>query len=171
MPAEFSGGTPDVAFDAHSDDEPAHAVQVEQFDFNSLDSLADLIRDCEVTGEQPWNVVREIFRDDIDALVLEGIRTYRDILAPSSRRKMAEAQLEWAIGESLVHDTKSLSELARRFGVSKQAFVQGAEQYRELLGIRAQTKRTDDAKRRMSRNNIRHSKSRNTRAFAKMFDR
>ena len=167
---EHSGGCPDVGFESPAEGEPGVPVRIASFDFASVDSLADLIRDCEITGERPWDVVREIFRDDINALVLAGIRTYRDILAPSSRRRMAEAQLEWAIGESLVHDTKSLSELARRFGVSKQAFVQGAEQYRDLLGIRAQTKRTHESKQRMSRNNIRHKRPRNARYLTTMLN-
>jgi hypothetical protein len=76
-------------------------------------------------------------------------------ICSSPNRALAVDQIKWACGLA-AFENHNLGELARVHGLSKQAFQQGAEQYRDVLpGMRSQSARTEQAREKMSLRNYR----------------
>ena len=160
--SEFSGGAPKfgtvpaplvrglsfVSFEV---------VPVTEWQPDSIDKVGDVIAEQRHKGIDLTPLLLCGTIPEINAAVARAVWKTLATIRSAPNRALAVDQIAWASGLSLFENT-NLSALARLHGLSKQAFQQGAEQYREVLpGMRSQSARTDEAREKMSLRNFRQS--------------
>lgn len=100
---EHAGGTPTIGFD--TDSHASFPVAIQDFDYDAIDG-------CEPQPEER----------DRAAYAVKHLLT---IIIQSPNPGMKAHQIAWATGLTVV-DAEQLGDLCNRYGVSKQAFHQGA---------------------------------------------
>lgn len=153
---EHAGGPPPSAFIpiTHWGEENFEIHPIVVPDVAARDRLSDRIREVEDRGEDPVAFCLSLLAPALYEALGNGIRRIFALISESQNPLLAIDQLRWASGAAL-RDGQTIGDLARRHGIAKQAFQQGAKPYRALLAIRSQTARTDEARQRMSLRNSR----------------
>lgn len=154
MNLEHAGGAPESALE--SDTRRSSHVGVIQSDVNGLDSPRDRIFEAVYSGN--WAGVLDVMQGESEKHAVEAIVRLCDIIQRERRPRLAIAQLSWITGMSAA-DGKTVSELAKIHGVSKQAFQQGAAKLMKRLALRKSTHlRSEEARKNMSAANKRNTK-------------
>lgn len=139
-----------------SADDHAANIQIEHFDFSSLDSLDDRIREELEEHGTARHVVEQLMSFHRDDGRREGMMTVIALLWPKKKAYLALRQLAFAAGLNILAG-KTGPELAAECGVSKQDFKQGADRFRKELGLRrTRTMRQEDGCEKMKLTNFRH---------------
>lgn len=147
-----------VEYDDH--DQP-HTVAVEEFKLPK-DSLRSVLAEI-IAAKKPdtWTInqvcalVMDMSKEDESAIKAEGVRDFLTLVMSHPRKVLALYQAAFATG---MLPEKTGPELAKKCGVSKQDFQQGADKMIEELSMRhTRTMRNDDAKRNMRISNYRHA--------------
>jgi hypothetical protein len=152
-------GTP-IAFESFSDEE-SFPVPITFQDHSGLDSLEDQAREALAAGRPIASIVdsmlREFERENAQRLRAEAVKLVLAEILSSENAAMSA----WALAFTCnLHLLQGLSgpEIAKRFGVRKQAFFQLVKQHRANLGLSIQVPnmRSAEARARMRARNFRH---------------
>jgi len=122
----------------------------------ATDKLSELIEDHVQTGGDVRELLLQILNPEIRELTATALRKMLSFIRCERKPRLAADQIAWVCGLALV-EGETIGTLAKRHGISKQAFQQGAERFRALLRIRSQTRRSDEAREKMSKRNHRRS--------------
>lgn len=142
-----------IAVEWHED--RAEAIPITHFDFGSLDSVEDQIRQHLADGSLReflglW-LESELSRDRA-----ETINRILSIPVTSKKPGLAVIQLGFAAGLLLAAE-KTGTQWAKEFGISKEAFQEGVDFYRRELRLRVtRYTRDQDARENMRVKNFRH---------------
>lgn len=150
---EFSGGRPPVGWAGGA------LSSVTEWKPEEIDQLSELICDHLATGGRIEDLLLEVMHVEIRAQMATAVRRALRFIRESAKPALTADQLAWVCGMSLM-DGEALGKLAKRHGISKQAFQQGAEQLRTQLYDtgRSQTARPETARKHMRENNSRRTK-------------
>ena len=135
-----------------TDDAGGHHVdRMESFDFDSLDSLKDQIREALAQGDGALkSLITNLITDQGHERSNEAIARIICLIADARRPRLIADQLAWVSGMS-INGGMSMPALAHRNHVTKQAFSQAALRLARKLGIRkSRAMRTDAARRSMA---------------------
>jgi hypothetical protein len=144
-----------VAVEWSADDQPEN-IAVEHFDFSSLDTLDDQLRQELEERGTTRRVIDALLSFQRDEARREGIVMVIALLWPKKKAYLALRQLAFAAGLSILAG-KTGPELAKECGVSKQDFKQGADRFRKELGLRrTRTMRSIQGCEKMQLTNFRH---------------
>ncbi|HWN09736.1 MAG TPA: hypothetical protein VNO50_10795 [Pyrinomonadaceae bacterium] len=139
-------------------EDKAQAIQIEVFDFEHLDSLEDQVREHMAAGKPVSDLVKRLARLWMCKEKEEIISKLLSVIIQSKKPGLAATQLAFAAG---LYVTASVTgpELAKKHGISKEAFQQGVERLREELGLRqTRTMRDQKARDTMRQTNYRPGK-------------
>jgi len=156
MGKEFSGGCPKSAVIPLSSwaEESFTVEPVFEWDPGSLDYLSDIIKEKRRKGED----VKAFLIRAVKPLVMdELIAKFQNFLLLTGGSQLKRDQLDWVFEVSLMRG-ETIGDLAKKHGISKQAFQQGAEEFREAFNIRSQTSRDESARLKMRDRNKRNFK-------------
>lgn len=163
---EHSGGAPEVGYIPVSDwEDESFAVPIEHFDFAKLDKPEDYLIQIVLEsfrgafkGDLPTRVrgiLQSIVKRDCEAVVAAKLASFISIILEAKQPRMLAHQIVWATGMTTM-DGEPITKLAKRYGVSKQAFEQGAMRICEKLNLKpCRHMRDEQARRNMSRRNYR----------------
>ena len=136
-------------------EEIAHAVSVDQFNFEGLDRIEDQILEEIQQGRSVAGFIKGLAEQFMIRERLEVCSKLLALITTHRKPGLAADQLACAAGLYLTADIPWPA-LAKKHGVSKQAFEQGVERYRETLGLRkTRTMRDDQARHTMRQSNYR----------------
>lgn len=137
-------------------EEAGHVVdRVEQFDYDSLDSIDDRIREALKNGESVVVLVGQLIDYETSERVAQAISSVICYIADAEKPRLAADHVAWISGMR-IRQGQSLPQLAKKHGVSKQAFCQAALRLAKLMGIKqTRAMRSESAKAMMK---IRHYK-------------
>lgn len=140
-----------------SDGATPEAVATTGFDYPP-DTLADQIREA-IARDLPLEpIINAALEETAMQLRAEGMDAVLSILLGAANPRLAAAQLAFA-GGLHAQIGESGPQIAKRFGITKQAFQQGVEEFRKRLGLRkTRTMRSDEARARMASSNYRQRK-------------
>lgn len=153
---EHSGGTPEIGHISLSSwDEESFVVPIEHFKFDELDKPGDFIAEIVARGEDCEPTIKAFVEHCARIKVAGIVASLLDEFLKAKNPRMIAHQIVWAIGMTLL-DGESAAALAKRYGVSKQAFEQGALRVCSRLDLRpCRNMRGDEAKKNMSKRNFR----------------
>lgn len=153
---EHSGGTPDVGYislDKFESD--SFSVPIQHFDYDRLDSPEDILIETVKAGGDVALVLRCIIERVSATKTASKMAALISIFLESQNPRMIAHQIVWATGMTLL-DGAPITELAAKYGVTKQAFEQGAFRVCEKLDLRpCRNMRDKNARETMSKRNFR----------------
>jgi hypothetical protein len=154
---EHSGGTPKIGLVPIEWNEGVsfELTPVFEWDPRSLDHFSDLAAEYREHGGDPKELLMRVLEPELQQLLATALRRMLGLIRHSKRPALAVDQLAWICGLSLMENV-SLGKLAKSHNMSKQAFEQGADHYRQILTLRSQSARSEKARENMSRRNYRH---------------
>lgn len=136
-------------------DDQRFAVKIEHFDFDSIDSVDDLVREELATKGTVKHLLKKMVALELNKARTETLVTVLGKIKDASDSGLAVVQISCACGMLFISGETDQA-YADRFGISKQAFQQGVEGYREALGLRqTRTMRDENAKDLMRLSNYR----------------
>jgi hypothetical protein len=159
---EHSGGSPRIGLIPIQANGETFFELTPIFEWNpeSIDSLLDILAEHQARAGTKIDLAEMILRGGIREIELTvSIVVWKTLAAIKGAKdsRMAADQIAWVSGMAGMTG-QSLGELARNYGLSKQAFQQGAEQYRFLFPtIRSQSARSTEARENMSQRNFRRN--------------
>lgn len=153
---EHSGGAPDVGYiPFDSWDEQAVAVPIQHFDYAALDKPEDFIIEAVKKGEDIKPLLAAIIERSSALRCAVKISCLIALIIEAKQPRMVAHQLMWATGMTTM-DGEPGAQLAKRYGVSKQAFQQGADRICEKLELKpCRNMRDEKARQNMSKRNYR----------------
>ena len=158
---EHSGGTPNIGYEIPiaAWDEESYPVAIEQFKFHELDKPEDFIIEAVKQGRDISPLLK-CFVDQISAIkAATKIAALLHLMLESKQPRMVAEQIVWATSMDLLGGA-SISVLAKKYGISKQAFEQGALRICAELSLRpTRHMRSGSAKQNMSNRNYRKVKT------------
>ena len=157
---EHSGGSPVVGYEIplQNWDEESFPVPVEQFNFDSLDRPEDFIVEAVKRGESISELLSSIVNRVAAIKSATKIAALLSLILESKHPRMVVHQIIWVTGMTLL-DGAPITELAAKYGVTKQAFEQGAMRVCEKLDLRpSRHMRSEEARENMSKRNSRRAK-------------
>lgn len=154
---EHSGGSPDVGYIPidNWDEGESFAVPIEQFDYSKLDKPEDFIIEAVKQGRDIRPILRGIVASISGYKVAATMALLLAEIQTAKKPRMIADQIIWATGMNLLNSA-GCEEIAKSYGISKQAFVQGAHRLCERLDLKANRNMRDSkARAKMSANNYR----------------
>jgi len=138
--------------------EESFPVPIAHFDFDSLDKPADFIKEA-IHKNQDIEPILESLINRIAAIrSASKIAILLGLILEASKPRMVAHQLVWGTGMTAL-DGAGSTELGKKYGVSKQAFEQGALRICEKLSLRmTRNMRSEEAKDTMRKRNYRKVK-------------
>lgn len=131
------------------------AVRIEYFDFDSLDTIDDLIREELARKGTVRALFKQILACEIAKARSEAAVKVLSHIIEEEDSGLAACQLAFACGMTILMK-KTMTEVAASYGISKEAMQQGVDRRCEDLGLRkTRTMRDDDARQLMSLSNFR----------------
>lgn len=139
-----------VEYDDH--DQP-HAIATSPFDFPT-DAIEDQVAEALKAGEPITPIIQDALRHEEVAIGSEAIRRMLAWVMSQPRVTLALYQISFAAG--ILEQTGP--ELAKKMGVSKQAFQQGVDRCADELDLRkTRVMRGDESRTKMQLSNFRHA--------------
>jgi hypothetical protein len=126
----------------------------EDFDFDSIDSEEDQIRQMLKDGATAEEIVRKFGRGFIEREVEKGLCVILAIIQRHERPMFFLDQLCWHIGVALSNG-QSVIDLARKYGISKQAFTQATKRSVKKLCLPKKSTKTRTQRDLNARQNMR----------------
>ena len=148
---------------AYTDDPGAPITEVQHFDFAQLDSLENEIKERIAKGQPFAQLVETLIKAEVEAQLAErfseAIAAVLGYIVDAQKPRLQAFYLAWVTGMRIGRG-ESLPELARRFGVSKQAFCQNALALAKKLELKpARAMRSEIGKAMMRKAHFKNSKS------------
>jgi len=137
---EHSGGSPRVGFVTTGHD--FEAAQVVEWDPCSLDSIGDILAEQQAAGRDLEAFLLGTLRNQIQDFAAQAVRGALDLIRSSRKPGLAADQIAWVSGIAFV-EGETVSTLAAKHNITKQAFAQGSEKFRAALNLRSQSRRPD----------------------------
>lgn len=156
---EHSGGAPPTAVISvgHWSEENFEIHPVFLPDPARNDRMSELLAEAEDAGEDPIALCLTMLQPQIYSLLGQAMIRILSLLGTSQKPDLAYDQLRWVYGAALM-EGQTLPQLAKKHGISKQAFQQGCKPFRYRFNIRCQSARTPEARERMRLRNSRRAK-------------
>jgi hypothetical protein len=161
MSKEHAGGSPDVGYEIpiSSWDFEAYPVAIEQFNFSELDKPGDFIVEAVHQNRDIEPILKCLVNQVAGIQAATKIAALLTIILEAKQPRMVAHQIIWATGMTLL-DGAPITALAKKYGVSKQAFEQGAMRVCEKLNLRpCRNMRDETARKHMSERNYRRTKA------------
>jgi hypothetical protein len=158
---EHSGGSPEIGFEIPISawNEEAYPVAIENFKFHELDKPEDFIIEAVKQGRNIEPILKCFVHQISSMKTAANIAALLTLILEAKQPRMIAHQIVWATGMALMDGTPTTS-LAKTYGVSKQAFEQGAMRVCEKLNLRpCRNMRGEQAKKNMSQRNYRRVKT------------
>lgn len=134
---------PDCAF------EDGRPVGTSTIDFESMDSPGDVMREKLEMGMAALQICEDYSRERAQELAMEKIRAFLALVAVEKRPLYFIDQLVWLSGLASSNGL-SLPLLAKKHGVSKQAFEQASERTNQHFNFpKTSAQRSDEARENM----------------------
>lgn len=131
---------------------------VEDFDWSRLDTIEDEIKQGLKEGRSVVSMVRELVDMEASERLNEGIAKVLCYIADAEKPRLAAEHIAWISGMR-IRQGESLPSIAKRHGMSKQAFCQAALRLAKLLNLRpARAMRSDLAKALMKSRHFKRTK-------------
>jgi len=111
--------------------ESAHST----FDFDTLDSIEDQIREAISRGESVTALVATLVEDELSERTNEAIARVLCLIADTRKPKLTIDYIAYATGMRLTQG-EAASSLARKHRITKQAFSQAALKLIRKLGLK-----------------------------------
>lgn len=119
-------------------------------DMDAMDSPEDRIREAIALGHSIAPIIAEITANEIEERTNEAVARLLCLIADSRRPKLTIDYISYAVGMGIT-EGRAGSKLARKHGVSKQAFSQAALKLIRRLGLKpSRAMRSLAGRRRMS---------------------
>lgn len=135
--------------DPHLAFENGMPVACENFDPSSLDSPEDIMREKLEMGFQALQICEEFSTQRATEIALDKLRAFLALVAVEKRPLYFIDQLVWLSGLAASNGL-SLPKLAKKHGVSKQAFEQAAERTNKYFNFpKTSAQRSEEAKKHM----------------------
>ena len=151
---EHAGGEPEYGFDVDDWMEESFAVPI-TYQKLSIDTIDDIARETLARRGSIKPLIVQAVREMVMSETARLLGRALVMVLESRRPKLFVHQILWST--SLVEE--SLPELAKQYGISKQAFDQGAHRIMEKLGLRPNRNMRDEvAREKMSKRNQRQVK-------------
>ncbi len=129
------------------------------FDFDGLDTIEDEIRQVLKEGKSVTELVKKLVNMETNERVNEAIAAVVGYIADAQKPRLAAEHVAWISGMRL-RQGESLVSIAKRNGVSKQAFCQAALRLAEALNIKpARAMRSEVAKAAMKFRHFKRTKT------------
>lgn len=128
-------GGPGLEWIAGSTEEKPMVASSVAFDFESVDELEDRIRETLEEGGSVRDAVGKLIDAEANERVNEAIAGVISYIVDAKKPELAAEHLAWISGMRLREGTSAI-ELARKHGISKQAFSQGAIKLAKALGLK-----------------------------------
>lgn len=124
-------------------------VPSEWFDHSSLDSPEDIMREKLDQGFGALEIMESYVRERAAEIALERLRSFIALIAVERRPLYFIDQLVWLSGLA-ASNKLTLPALAKKHGVSKQAFEQAADRTNQHFNFpKTSAQRSDEAKEHM----------------------
>jgi hypothetical protein len=123
----------------------------EPFNFDTMDSIEDEIREAMAKGQSLSELIKRIVEVEAAERANEAVAAVIAHIADSAKPRLAADHLAWISGMRTTQG-QALPALAKRNGVTKQAFSQAAVKLADALGIRpARQMRSSKAREAMAK--------------------
>jgi hypothetical protein len=130
----------------------------DSFDFDSLDSLEDRIKEAIAKGEPVAALVAQLVDMEANERVNEAIAAVVGYIADAEKPRLAADHIAWISGMR-IRQGESLPAIAKRHGVSKQAFCQSALKLAAILHLKpARAMRSEPGKAMMAKRHFKRTK-------------
>jgi hypothetical protein len=159
MSKEHAGGSPDVGYEIpiSSWDEDAYPVSIEQFRFQDLDKPEDFIIEAVKENRDIGPILKSLVNRVAAQRAAAMLTAFVCMVREAKKPRMIADQIVWATGMTLLEGA-SCEDLAKSYGVSKQAFVQGAHRVCDKLNLKpCHNMRDEKARASMSKRNFRRN--------------
>jgi hypothetical protein len=124
-------------------------VETTEFDHSSIDSPGDIMRERLEMRTASFEIVQELALEAAKELAMEKVRAFIALIAVEKRPLYFIDQLVWLSGLAR-NNGLSLPALAKKHGVSKQAFEQAAERTNAHFHFpKTSAQRSDEARENM----------------------
>jgi hypothetical protein len=129
--------------------EGGERIPICEFDHSSLDSPEDIMREKLEMGMAALEICEEFAIQRANEMALEKIRAFLALVAVEKRPLYFIDQLVWLSGLAASNGL-TLPTLAKKHGVSKQAFEQAADRTNQHFNFpKTSAQRSEEAKRHM----------------------
>jgi hypothetical protein len=136
-------------------DDVSFAVPIAHFNHGELDSPEDHIREAVAQRRPVMPIVLRLASDLIARKQVESIRAILALIVEAKKPAQRVDEIAFACGMSLA-DGATIISMAKKHGVSKQAFQRGVMRVSETLQLRkTRTMRDEDAREKMAATNYR----------------
>jgi hypothetical protein len=150
MPIEHSGGIPNLAFEGGGHGEQSSPVGTVEFDYDALDSDEERLAEAVLTQQDVKPILAAIVERESSLAAQEAVSAVIMLVLDAANPRTQSEQIGWASG-MYTSSGVSMPELAKRHGLTKQAFQQAVRRIRENLGLRqTRAMRSAEAKQHMS---------------------
>lgn len=145
-----------ISVDAWS--EASFVVPIEHFDFDNLDAPEDLVRQRISEGKPIAELVKAWAGALAEQNQADTVRALLSLIIQAKKPRQRVDEIAFACGMFL-SEGETIISLAKRHGISKQAFQRGVMTVCETLNLRkTRTMRSDEACKTMRRTNFRRTK-------------
>ena len=129
---------------------PTHVC--EDFDFDALDSLKELVRERLENGETFEAIIHSLAREQAEDLAIERLATFIAIIR-AARKPILLIDCFWMLSGAALREGATIQSLARRHGCSKQSFQQALERVQDKFKFKRKTRtaRDDESKQEMKK--------------------
>ena len=103
------------------------------FDHDSLDTQEERLKELILRGSPIADAIEEIVMSSERVAARELLLVTLSIIADAEKPRLCVAQLAW-VARLPINKNASMPELAKMFGISKQAFKQGADRIEAIIG-------------------------------------
>lgn len=125
-------------FDVH----PLAQPPIVQPSVESIDKLAELLEDHIATGGDARALIRLALGPELNSMLADTARRLLAVIYGSPRPRLVIDQLRWVCGQADM-EGETITVLARRHRMTKQAFHKGCGPLRDWLYLRSQSCRNN----------------------------
>lgn len=135
--------------------EESFAVPIQQFNFDAIDSPEDFIKE-QIAAKKPIGPVLQAWANSIaEHKQAETVRAIMTLIVAAKKPRQRVDEIAFACG-MLLAEGETIISMAKKHGISKQAFQRGVVTVCESLGLRkTRTMRGEEAKETMANTNYR----------------
>ena len=131
----------------------------EDFDFESLDSIDDMVDELRANGRSVLPLFQELLKREDSSGRCAAVAAFVGYIMDTDKPRQTTWALAWCSGMTVM-EGKSAAECAARFGVSKQAWCAMANDLCEKLGIQPpRSIRSELGREEMSKSHFKRTKS------------
>lgn len=123
---------------------------IEDFPYDELDSLKDVVRQRITDGETFEQVVRSLAAAEAELLIMDRLAVFVSVVR-SAKKPLMFLDCLWMLSGAALREGETILSLAKQHGCSKQAFQQAMERVADKFEFsKTRTERDDSAKEAMA---------------------